>query len=278
MADNKTTVVDAARDYYNSDDADHFYFNVWGGEDLHIGIYENTDSILEASRQTVYRIASKLDHWPAGTHELDIGAGYGGSGRYLAREKGFKITCLNISEVQNERNRRFCQEQGLDDKIDVYDGDFENLPFEDNSFDLVWCQDSILHSGNRFRVFQEVDRVLKSKGEFIFTDPMQRKGVPQEDLQPVLDRIHLETMGSIEDYKKFAEKLDWEVLEIEEMAHCLSDHYSNVKKNLESREEELSKLISREYRERMLQGLQHWVDAANKGAITWGILHFKKKS
>jgi sarcosine/dimethylglycine N-methyltransferase len=31
-------VVRTAREYYNSDDADAFYHNVWGGEDIHIGL------------------------------------------------------------------------------------------------------------------------------------------------------------------------------------------------------------------------------------------------
>ncbi|CAM3042305.1 Glycine/sarcosine/dimethylglycine N-methyltransferase [Saccharomonospora xinjiangensis] len=28
-----------ARDYDNSDDADSFYHSVWGGEDIHVGLY-----------------------------------------------------------------------------------------------------------------------------------------------------------------------------------------------------------------------------------------------
>ena len=31
-----SATVSTARDYYNSDDADNFYFMIWGGEDIHI--------------------------------------------------------------------------------------------------------------------------------------------------------------------------------------------------------------------------------------------------
>ncbi|MDH5777270.1 MAG: SAM-dependent methyltransferase, partial [Gammaproteobacteria bacterium] len=34
--------VATARDYYNSEDADNFYNIIWGGEDIHIGLYEST--------------------------------------------------------------------------------------------------------------------------------------------------------------------------------------------------------------------------------------------
>lgn len=37
-------VVYQARDYYNSIDADEFYAKVWGGEDIHIGLYLNSES------------------------------------------------------------------------------------------------------------------------------------------------------------------------------------------------------------------------------------------
>jgi len=38
-----STAVHTARNYYNSEDADNFYATVWGGEDIHIGIYNSDD-------------------------------------------------------------------------------------------------------------------------------------------------------------------------------------------------------------------------------------------
>ena len=38
MTASYTDVVQTARDYYNSDDAETFYSTVWGGEDIHIGL------------------------------------------------------------------------------------------------------------------------------------------------------------------------------------------------------------------------------------------------
>ena len=40
-----------AEDYYDSDDAVRFYLDVWGGEDIHVGLYESeTEAIREARR------------------------------------------------------------------------------------------------------------------------------------------------------------------------------------------------------------------------------------
>jgi len=270
-------VIDRTEQYYDSADADEFYFRIWGGEDIHIGLYEAGETdICEASRRSVARIAGKIAHWPEGSRFLDIGAGYGGSGRYVAKKYGFQVSNLNLSKVQNKRDREITEKQGLSGKVEVIDGNFEELPFGDNAFDIVWSQESILHSGNRFKVFREVDRVLKPGGEFIFSDPMQKPGVSKDELQPVLDRIHLETMGSVEDYKKFAAELGWETLEVELIPDQLPNHYAAVLHNLESRADEIEGKVSTEYVENMKKGLRHWIDAGKKGLLDWGILHFRK--
>lgn len=54
-----------ARSYYNSTDADTFYSTVWGGEDIHVGIYQRPDEpIVDASRRTVARMAARLELTP----------------------------------------------------------------------------------------------------------------------------------------------------------------------------------------------------------------------
>lgn len=276
MSEQKET-VEVTRTYYNSDDADRFYYTVWGGEDIHVGIYlEPEESIFDASRRTVERMASKLGRIGPGLRILDLGAGYGGAARFLAGKFGCHVTCLNLSEVQNQRNRDMNREQGLTENIEVLDGSFEEIPSPDDSFDVVWSQDAILHSGDRPKVLREVNRVLKKGGLFIFTDPMQRDGVDTQELRPVLDRIHLDTMGSIPFYRRELASLGYQEIEVEELTEQLVNHYSSVRRQIESREEDLRKVCSSEYLERMKQGLGHWIDAGSAGRLQWGILLFRK--
>ncbi|MFP4492719.1 MAG: SAM-dependent methyltransferase [Puniceicoccaceae bacterium] len=274
----ESDVVRQAQDYYNSDDADRFYFNIWGGEDIHIGLYDgDATSILEASHRTVGRMGDAIGaEVGPGARILDIGAGYGGSARALVRRFGCQVTCLNLSEVQNERNRRMNREQGLDDRIEVFDGNFEELPFPDDSFEVVWCQDSILHSGRRERVFQEVDRVLKPGGVFLFTDIMQREPADPERLQPVYDRIHLPSLGSIEAFDGYAASLGWKRDRFDDLSEQLPTHYQSVHDELERRRGRAGGDISDAYIERMLSGLRHWVAAGRDGLLRWGIVRYRK--
>jgi sarcosine/dimethylglycine N-methyltransferase len=189
--------VDIARDYYNSEDADHFYSTVWGGEDIHIGIYiSDNDPVYEASQRTQERMLKHIDNPGKRSKVIDLGSGYGGSARYLAKRFGCEVTAYNLSEVENERARELNRKQNLDNLIDVVDGYFEELPYDDKEFDLAWSQDAFLHSPDREQVIKEAARVLKPGGEFVFTDPMQSDDCPDGVLQPILDRIHLESMAS----------------------------------------------------------------------------------
>jgi sarcosine/dimethylglycine N-methyltransferase len=277
MSANYSEVVQTARDYYNSDDADNFYFHVWGGEDIHIGLYESDDEpIAVASERTVATLAGQLKGLDAQSRVIDAGAGYGGAARWLARQVGCSVFCVNLSEAQNERNRELTRAAGLDELIEVHDASFENIPSENERFDYAWSQDSLLHSGERGKVLTEIDRVLKPGGEFIFTDPMQADDCPEGVLQPVLDRIHLETLGSIGFYRAEAKRLGWQEVKVTEMTHQLIRHYTRVKRELEGRRRELRELVSDAYIDRMIQGLDHWVNAGSKGYLAWGILHFRK--
>ena len=279
MQQGYSEVVQAARDYYNSEDADNFYYHIWGGEDIHIGLYEQADEdIATASHRTVQQMAALLPALNPDTRVLDIGAGYGGAARYLAKTYGCPVTALNLSETENERDRAMNREAGLDHLIEVLDASFEDIPSEDNSFDVVWSQDAILHSGHRERVMEEVARVLTSGGDFIFTDPMQTDDCPEGVLQPVLDRIHLDSLGSLRFYRQVAERCGLRLVTIVDHSEQLPRHYGRVRQMLRARQSELTNHVSKAYIERMLTGLSHWVEAGEKGYLVWGILHFKKES
>jgi len=263
--------------YYDSDEADSFYAEIWGGEDIHIGVYQRPDEdVATASSRTVETVAGHVDFLKPEHRVLDLGAGYGGAGRYLATKFGCQVDCLNLSDVQNERNRVLTSNAGLSDLVHVVHANFESIPGPDARYDVVWSQDAILHSGARERVLAEVARVLKPRGHLVFTDPMQTDDCPPDVLQPVLDRIHLDSLASPGFYRKNLAGLGFEEVAFAEMANQLRNHYDRVRQVLGARRGEMIQRCGIDYVTRMIEGLGHWVNGADRGHLTWGIFHFRR--
>jgi len=272
--------VQVARDYYNSHDADQFYWQIWGGQDIHIGWYEQPDeAIADASRRTVETMAKRFRAKPGKQQVLlDLGAGYGGAARYLADCFGCHVIALNLSETENQRHRQLNRQAGLEEQIEVIDGDFENIPVPEMAVDYGWSQDAFLHSGRREQVLAEVARVLRPGGELIFTDPMAADDCPPGVLDPILQRIHLETLGSPGFYLETCQRLGLQPLAaFEDRTEHLVTHYSRVLRETQERQAELLESISAEYLERMQRGLQHWITGGQRGHLAWGLFHFVKQ-
>ena len=90
---------------------------------------------------------------------LDIGSGPGRDG-ILLEEKGLDVVCLDASEQMVG----LCKEKGMK----AICGDFDRLPFEDNSFDGVWAYTSLLHvpKSKVLKPIEEIKRILKKGGVF----------------------------------------------------------------------------------------------------------------
>jgi ubiquinone/menaquinone biosynthesis C-methylase UbiE len=65
-----------------------------------------------------------------------------------------------------------------DEKIEFQYADIMNLPFEDKSFDLVFCQYGLMFLPDKQKGFNEIYRVLKPGGRFIFATWDSAKNVP----------------------------------------------------------------------------------------------------
>lgn len=90
---------------------------------------------------------------------LDVGSGPGRDG-LLLQNKGLDVVCLDASM----KMVKLSEGRGLKSVV----GDFNNLPFENESFDGVWAYTSLLHvpKSEVSKAFSEIKRVLKANGVF----------------------------------------------------------------------------------------------------------------
>lgn len=264
-----------ARDYYDSSDVDGFYATVWGGEDIHIGTYEHErETVADASRRTVEKMADKVaDFLGPGSRVLDLGSGYGGAARYLAGRFGCRVVALNISESQNQRHRKTNVERGLADLIEVVTGSFEDVPYEDGYFDVVWSQEAFCHSDERARVLSEAVRVLSPGGRLVFTDLMAADDAPPNALRPAVSRLGVEAMATPGFYRQHLAELGLSHVDFEDCSHHLLIHYLRILEETRRGGPELRAAVNPAYLDGLLENLPLWVDASRNGHLSSGIFH-----
>lgn len=105
---------------------------------------------------------------------LDIGSGLGGAAFYLAGNKGCVVQGIDLMDSNVAEANRRAALNGLTDKVGFVTGDATDLPFEDESFSLVWGQDAWCHVEDKRSLIAEACRVLAPGGLILFSDWLLR--------------------------------------------------------------------------------------------------------
>jgi SAM-dependent methyltransferase len=101
-----------------------------------------------------------------GTKVLDIGCGIGGAARTLMTEFGCEITGLDIVDEYIETARMLNERTGYNDQIKIKQGDALDIPFENDSFDVVFSQHVTMNIDDKACFAEEVHRVLRPVGQY----------------------------------------------------------------------------------------------------------------
>ncbi len=101
---------------------------------------------------------------------LDLGCGPGVSSVIIAKKLGRgELFCLDASDrMLKEAKNKLLPYKGVNKKF--IKGFFEELPFPNSSFDVVFASYSFRDSLNKLRVLQAIHRVLKENGTVVILD------------------------------------------------------------------------------------------------------------
>jgi len=106
-----------------------------------------------------------------GAHVLDIGCGSGGPAITIVNVlNADRVTAIDIESQVIDRARTNLVNAGLDGIVDLVEVVPDRLPFEDNTFDIVFSKDSMIHIADKQSYYAEVLRVLAPGGTFVFSD------------------------------------------------------------------------------------------------------------
>jgi ubiquinone/menaquinone biosynthesis C-methylase UbiE len=110
-------------------------------------------------------------------HALEIGSGTGYFTLNLMLEGIIeRATCTDISPGMLDALAGNAERLGLAERVDTRESDAEELPFEDDSFDLVLGHAILHHIPHLDRAFSEFLRVLRPGGQLVFAGEPSRTG------------------------------------------------------------------------------------------------------
>lgn len=120
-------------------------------------------------------------------HVLEIAAGTGRLTRYLAERTG-RHASLTATDL-NPDMLAIAKQKITNPSVKWMTANAMELPFDDNSFDCVFCQFGFMFLPDKQKGFDEVYRVLKPGGQFLFStwDKIENNSTAYIALQVVAD-------------------------------------------------------------------------------------------
>jgi ubiquinone/menaquinone biosynthesis C-methylase UbiE len=123
-----------------------------------------------------------------GLHVLDVSSGRGTQALYYAKEFGVIVTGLDISEEMVSTAGRAADSAGLAGRVTFYQGDSQQLPFPDDSFDIVVNECAVGIPDDSQRVLNEIVRVAKPGGSIAIHESTWRKELSNAEKEEIAER------------------------------------------------------------------------------------------
>jgi ubiquinone/menaquinone biosynthesis C-methylase UbiE len=161
------------------------------------GIYKPTiEDIIEISGiETLHpggmaltRRTGELAELKPGMKILDVSSGRGTQSIFYAKEFKVDVTGVDISAEMVKSARENVKNENLEALAKFEIGDSQQLPFEDNTFDVVINECAVGIPDDSQKVLNEMVRVTKKGGSIVIHESAWRKSIPGKEKEEISER------------------------------------------------------------------------------------------
>jgi ubiquinone/menaquinone biosynthesis C-methylase UbiE len=147
-------------------------FGTWAGYTMflgrsqHFGYYDDKTRTEKQAQSNMLKLIADSLRIEKGMQVLDAGCGQGFVEKYLASKIDASFTGITITprEVKVATKQLNNKSKG---SVEFLLADYHELPFDDNSFDIVFTVETLAHARNLQQVLSELYRVLKPGGKIV---------------------------------------------------------------------------------------------------------------
>lgn len=131
---------------------------------------------------------------PLGGRVLDVGSGGGQHLVRIAQDRAdLRLEGIDVSETMIKRARALVEKAGVQDRVNIQQGDALSIPFGDGLFDGVYSAGPLKQVIDKPRLMYECYRVVRPGGRLLLMEV--NRGCSYEDIVLFCNRARLPKLG-----------------------------------------------------------------------------------
>ncbi|KAH7658391.1 phosphoethanolamine N-methyltransferase protein [Dioscorea alata] len=223
--------------------------------------------------ETTKEFVAKLDLKP-GQEVLDVGCGIGGGDFYMA--ENFDVNVVGIDLSVNMVSFALESAIGRKCSVEFEVADCMKKSYPDNSFDVIYSRDTILHIQDKPSLFKKFFEWLKPGGKVLISDYCRSSGTPSQGFAEYIKQRGYD-LHDIKSYGKMLENAGFH----EVVAEDRTDQFMQVlQRELDAVEKDKDAFIhdfSEEDYNEIVDGWKAKLKRTSNGEQKWGLFFAIKK-
>ena len=206
--------------------------------------------------------------WAPGTRVLDVGSGLGGPAFLMAGEYGAVVTGVDLTQEIVDIARERQQGQNIAN-VSFHQGDIHEMGWDEQSFEVIWSRETLLHVPDKDELFQKFYRWLVPGGAVMITDYARRREQGSEKFENYI-RESGYPLVELEEYGNHIRQAGFDHVAIDDQTPYLIQILQEQIQKLDGRKEEFVQDFSDQDYTYLRSRWQLKLDCCLDGDMKWG--------